>query len=75
LELLFHDNEILDYNLPPNVDLEVVDTELAVAGDTATGATKEVITETGLKVRTPLFVQVGDRVRVDTRSGDYVTRA
>jgi elongation factor P len=75
MELLFHDNEILDYNLPPNVDLEVVDTELAVAGDTATGATKEVITETGLKVRTPLFVQVGDRVRVDTRSGGYVTRA
>jgi elongation factor P len=74
LELLFYENEILDYNLPPNVDLEVMDAELAVAGDTATGATKEVVTETGLKVRTPLFVQVGDRIRVDTRSGEYVTR-
>jgi elongation factor P len=74
MELLFYGDEILDYNLPPNVELEVVDSELAVAGDTATGATKEVITETGLKVRTPLFVQVGDHIRVDTRSGEYVTR-
>jgi elongation factor P len=74
MALLFYGDEILDYNLPPNVELEVVDSELAVAGDTATGATKEVITETGLKVRTPLFVQVGDHIRVDTRSGEYVTR-
>jgi elongation factor P len=74
IELLFHDGEVLDYNLPPNVDQKVVDAEMAVAGDTATGATKEVITEMGLKVRTPLFVQVGDTVRVDTRSGEYVTR-
>jgi elongation factor P len=74
IELLFHDGEVLDYNLPPNVDQEVVDAEMAVAGDTATGATKEVITEMGLKVRTPLFVQVGDTIRVDTRSGEYVTR-
>jgi elongation factor P len=74
IELLFHDGEVLDYNLPPNVDQVVVDSEMAVAGDTATGATKEVITEMGLKVRTPLFVQVGDTIRVDTRSGEYVTR-
>ena len=47
---------------------------MAVAGDTATGATKEVITETGVKVRTPLFVEEGDTVRVDTRSGEYITR-
>ncbi len=69
------DGEVIDYNLPPNVDLEVVESELAVAGDTATGATKEVVTETGLKVRTPLFVEVGDTIRVDTRTGEYVTRA
>lgn len=74
LELLTYEGEVLDYNLPPNVELEVVDSELAVAGDTATGATKEVITETGLKVRTPLFVDVGDTIRVDTRTGEYVTR-
>jgi elongation factor P len=74
LELLVHEEEILDYNLPPNVDMAVVDSEMAVAGDTATGATKEVTTDTGLKVRTPLFVQTGDRIRVDTRTGEYVTR-
>lgn len=74
LELLLYDGEVIDYNLPPNVDLEVVSAEMAVAGDTATGATKEVVLETGLKVRTPLFVEVGDIIRVDTRSQEYVTR-
>jgi elongation factor P len=74
LELLSYEGEVIDYNFPPNVDLEVVDAEMAVAGDTATGATKEVVTQTGLRVRTPLFVNVGDVIRVDTRSGAYVTR-
>ena len=74
LELLLYENEVIDYNLPLNVDLEVVEAEHGVAGDTATGATKEVITETGVKVKTPLFVAVGDVIRVDTRSGEYVTR-
>lgn len=74
LDLLLYEGEVIDYNLPPNVDLEVVSSEMAVAGDTATGATKEVVLETGLKVRTPLFVEVGDVIRVDTRSLEYVTR-
>lgn len=74
LDLLLYEGEVIDYNLPPNVDLEVVSSEMAVAGDTATGATKEVVLETGLKVRTPLFVEVGDVIRVDTRTLEYVTR-
>lgn len=74
LELLLYEGEVIDYNLPLNVDLEVVEAEHAVAGDTATGATKEVVTETGVKVRTPLFVEAGDVIRVDTRSGEYITR-
>lgn len=74
LELLMFEGEIIDYNLPLNVDLEVVEAENAIAGDTASGATKEVITETGVKVKTPLFVEVGDVIRVDTRSGSYITR-
>ena len=74
MELLFYEGEVLDYNLPLNVDLEVTEAEHAVAGDTATGATKEVTTETGVTVRTPLFVKVGDIIRVDTRTGEYVTR-
>jgi elongation factor P len=74
LELLFYEREVIDYMFPPNVELEVREAEHAVAGDTATGATKEVTTETGVKVRTPLFVEVGDVIRVDTRTGEYVTR-
>ena len=45
-----------------------------LAGDTATGATKKIITETGLRVTTPLFVEVGDVIRIDTRTGEYLTR-
>ena len=47
---------------------------MGVKGDTATGATKSVKTETGLKVNVPLFVNSGDTIRVDTRTGDYLTR-
>lgn len=74
MELLTYEGEVIDYNFPPNVEMEVTDSEMAVAGDTATGATKDVVTETGLKVRTPLFIEVGDVIRVDTRTGEYVTR-
>ncbi len=69
-----HGQEPLNIELPPAVELEVVDSELAVAGNTATGATKRVILETGTKVQVPLFVEVGDVIRVDTDSGEYVTR-
>jgi elongation factor P len=75
LKLLQYEGETIDYELPTTVDMEVVESEMAVAGDTATGATKEVRLETGLKVRVPLFVNVGDVVRVDTRSGAYLSRA
>jgi elongation factor P len=74
LKLMSYEGEIIDYELPPNVDHEVVEAEAAVAGDTATGATKKVKTETGLTVSVPLFVEVGDTIRVDTRDGSYVTR-
>ncbi len=74
MELLSYEGEILDYELPIAMEFEVVESENAVAGDTASGATKEVITETGLKVKTPLFVQTGDRIKVDTRTGEYITR-
>ena len=57
-----------------NIELEVVESEMAVAGDTATGASKTVVCETGLKVQVPLFINVGDTIRIDTRNGSYVTR-
>src|SRR5512140_3650903 len=74
LKLSSYDGEIIDYELPTTVDYKVTESEIAVAGDTATGATKKVTTETGLKVTVPLFVAVGDKIRVDTRDGSYLTR-
>lgn len=76
LELIIavHEGAPLDVELPTSVDMEVVESEMAVAGDTATGATKKATLESGLQVVVPLFVQTGDTVRVDTRSGAYITR-
>jgi elongation factor P len=74
LKLLQHDGDTIDYELPVTVELQVTEAEMAVAGDTATGATKELVLETGLKVRAPLFVSQGDVVRVDTRNGEYLSR-
>jgi elongation factor P len=74
LKLSNFEGEIISYDLPTTVDQEVTEAEPAVAGDTATGATKQVITSTDLKVQVPLFVEVGDVIRVDTRTGEYVTR-
>ena len=74
LELLDYEGEVLDYKLPSSVDLEVVDADVAVAGDTATGATKLVTTETGLRVKTPLFIEVGTIIKVNTSEGTYITR-
>jgi len=74
LVLATYEDEPLDVELPTTVDLEAVESEMAIAGDTATGALKKVTLETGLVVQVPLFVQQGDVIRVDTRNGAYVTR-
>jgi elongation factor P len=74
VKLTFYKGEPLDVELPTSVDLKVVEAEVAVRGDTATGVTKKVKTETGLEVNCPQFVKVGDVVRVDTRTGEYITR-
>ncbi|HOA25560.1 MAG TPA: elongation factor P [Aggregatilineales bacterium] len=74
LKLSYYGSEIIDYELPVTVEQEVTEAEMAIAGDTATGATKQVTTATGLKVTVPLFVQVGDVIRIDTRTGEYLTR-
>jgi elongation factor P len=70
-----YQSEPLDIQIPLTVDLEVTDAEPGFAGDTAQGATKPVTVSTGLVVQTPLFVNVGDTIRIDTRTGDYITRA
>lgn len=74
LSLLTYEGEAIDVDVPVTVELEVVDAEPGFAGDTAQGATKEVTVSTGLKVETPLFVEVGDVIRIDTRDGSYLTR-
>ena len=74
LMLVSFEGEAIDVELPTNVDMLVIEAEMAVAGNTATGAMKRVKVETGLAVQVPLFVEQGDVIRVDTRSGEYVTR-
>jgi elongation factor P len=73
-KLTLYNDEPIDLELPTSVDLKVVEAEFAVRGDTATGANKMVTTETGLRVQVPLFVEEKDTIRVDTRTGTYVTR-
>jgi elongation factor P len=74
VKLTFYKGEAIDVELPTSVDLKVVEAEMAIRGDTATGVTKKVTTETGITVQCPNFVNVGDTIRVDTRTGEYVTR-
>ncbi len=73
-KLTFYKGKPLDIELPTSVDMEVTEAEMAIRGDTATGVTKKVKTDTGLTVQVPNFVNVGDTIRVDTRTGEYVTR-
>ena len=62
--------------IPPNfVTLQITETEPGVRGDTASGATKPATVETGTIIKVPLFVEQGELVRVDTRTGEYVSRA
>ena len=74
LDIELYEGEPIDIQLPITVDLKVVDAPPGYAGDTATNANKEVILETGMKLQVPLFVNAGDTVRVDTRTGEYLTR-
>jgi elongation factor P len=74
LERISYEEETLGVELPINIDLVVTETDPGFAGDTATGARKAATLETGLVVQVPLFVSVGDLIRVDTRTGEYQTR-
>lgn len=74
IKVLFYGKEAVDIEIPPHVNLEIVETEPGMKGDTVTGASKPAVLETGLTVQVPLFLNVGDVVRIDTRSGSYVER-
>jgi len=69
-----YNGEALGVDLPSAVDLKIVQADIAVKGDTASGASKLVTVETGYRVQVPLFVNEGDTIRVDTRTGEYLTR-
>jgi elongation factor P len=68
------DGEVVSVEPPAHVDLEIADTDPGLKGDTATGGSKPATLETGLVVQVPLFANIGDRVRVDTRTNEYLTR-
>ncbi len=75
LTLIMHESNVLDVELDPQVTLEVTQAAPGVKGNTVSGATKKVQLETGLKVDVPLFIETGERLVIDTRSGEYVSRA
>lgn len=75
IQVLFFQGNIIGIELPNFVEMVVVDTEPGVKGDTATGATKMATLETGATVKVPLFINTGDKLRIDTRSGEYLDRA
>jgi len=70
----FNGSDIVAVELPPHVTLSITHTEPGIKGDTATGATKPATVESGATVMVPLFVNEGDQIRVDTRTGEYLDR-
>lgn len=74
VEILFHGEEIIGIELPFFVELKVVETEPGVKGDTVSGATKPAKLETGAVIQVPLFIEQGEVLKIDTRTGTYVER-
>jgi len=73
-KILFFEGEPLDVDMPASVVLAVTEAEPAVKGDTVSNLTKGATLETGLEVKVPLFIKVGDKIKIDTRSKDYIER-
>jgi elongation factor P len=72
--IAFYNGEIVTVEIPASVELTIAETEPGIQGDRVSGARKPATLETGKVIQVPLFVNIGDRVKVDTRSGDYITR-
>jgi elongation factor P len=72
--IAYHNNEIVTVEIPASVELVVAETEPGLQGDRVSGAKKPATLETGKVIQVPLFVNVGDKLKVDTRTGDYITR-
>lgn len=74
VKICSHNGDVFAIEPPLFVELEVTETEPGVKGDTATGATKPSTVETGATVYVPLFVEIGDKIKIDTRTGEYLSR-
>lgn len=74
VKICSHNGEVFAIEPPLFVELEITETEPGVKGDTATGATKPATVETGATVYVPLFVELGDKIKIDTRTGEYLSR-
>jgi elongation factor P len=72
--IAFYNGEIVTVEIPASVELAVSETEPGIQGDRVSGARKPATLETGKVIQVPLFINIGDKVKVDTRSGDYITR-
>jgi elongation factor P len=75
IDLLTYNGEPIDIEIPPSVVLTITYTEPGARGNTATNVTKPATTDTGLTINVPIFLNTGDKVKVDTRTGQYVERA
>lgn len=73
-QIAFYNGEIITVEIAPSVELSISDTEPGIQGDRVSGARKPATLETGKTIQVPLFINPGDRVKVDTRSGEYMTR-
>ncbi|MBI3522757.1 MAG: elongation factor P [Chloroflexi bacterium] len=75
VQLNEYEGDPIGVDMPASIVLKVTEVEFGIKGDTATGATKPAILESGLRVLVPLFINQGDKIKVDTRSGEYLERA
>jgi elongation factor P len=75
LTALFHEGKVVSYDLPKTVDLKVADTAPGIKGATATNQQKDATLETGLKTRVPPFIEIGETVRINTETREYLSRA
>jgi elongation factor P len=75
ISIQFYNGSVMGVELPYSVELKVVETEPGIKGDTSSGGTKQAKLETGHVVRVPFFINEGEMLRIDTRSGDYLERA
>nr|MBQ6241069.1 elongation factor P [Lachnospiraceae bacterium] len=75
VKICSHKGNVFSVEPPLFVELDITETEPGFKGNTATGATKPAIVETGAQVAVPLFVNIGDKIKIDTRTGEYLSRA